>query len=60
MNQCKSNFTVLDSYSVWTVSASFKEQYSSVTQYKIRPGYQVTQSKTEISEATFIFMKVVF
>ena len=52
MNESRSNFTVLDLYSVWTHSQSFQKQYCSFTQYQVTPPVRSTQAMTELSKNT--------
>ncbi len=52
MNELRSNFTVLDLYSVSTPSQSLQKQYCSFTKYQITPLIQGTQLIIQLSKTT--------
>jgi hypothetical protein len=54
MNESRSNFAVLDSYSASTHCQSFQKQYSSVTQFQVTPKLPATPPIAQIFKATSI------
>jgi len=54
MNELKSSFTVLDSYSASTHSTSFQKQYCSFTQYQVTPLLQIARPINSVSKTTLL------